>query len=71
MFAITQNKIHLLRWIYWVYDQCPILHTSGFTATWGRTLIDLMAGLKRQPVCILIKTDEARPSFCTLITEND
>ena len=58
LFTATQNKIHLLRWIYWIYDQYPVLHTSNLSKAWGSKVIDLMTRLKRQPVCILVKTDE-------------
>ncbi|RDB17279.1 hypothetical protein Hypma_001728 [Hypsizygus marmoreus] len=63
VFTATQNKIHLLRWVYWTYDQYPALHVWKFTKTWGRKLIDLMTSLKRQPVCILVRTDEINHLF--------
>ncbi|GLB39740.1 putative amino acid permease [Lyophyllum shimeji] len=63
VFTATQNKIHLLRWVYWVYDQYPRLHSWKLTKTWGCKLIDLMTSLKRQPVCILVKTDEINHLF--------
>lgn len=58
IFTATQNKIHLLRWAYWIYDQYPVLHVGTLTKTWGDRLITSMAHLKRQPVCIFVKTDE-------------
>ncbi|KAF8065050.1 amino acid permease-domain-containing protein [Lyophyllum atratum] len=63
IFTATQNKIHLLRWVYWIYDQYPSLHAWKLTKTWGSNLIDLMMNLKRQPVCILVKTDEINHLF--------
>ena len=66
VFTVIQNNIRFLWWIYWIYDQYPILHISKFTKTWGRDLIDLMTRLKRQPVCILVKTDEVCPLACFL-----
>lgn len=60
IFSATQNKVHLLRWVYWAYDQYPVLHRWGYTRSWGTRLIDLMTHLKRQPVCILVKSDEVR-----------
>ncbi|KAG5652646.1 hypothetical protein H0H81_004202 [Sphagnurus paluster] len=63
LFTTTQNKIHLLRWVYWTYDQYPCLHSLSPTKTWGTKLVDLMARLKRQPVCILVKTDEINHLF--------
>ncbi|KAG6917339.1 hypothetical protein DXG01_002910 [Tephrocybe rancida] len=63
VFTTSQNKIHLLRWVYWIYDQYPSLHTLKLTSTWGRRLIDLMTNLRRQPVCILVKSDEVNHLF--------
>jgi len=57
-FTTTQNKIHLLRWVYWIYDQYPILHRWKFSEAWDQKLISFMTSLRRQPVCILVKTDE-------------
>ncbi|KAJ7439001.1 amino acid permease-domain-containing protein [Mycena latifolia] len=54
VFAATQNKVGLLRAVYWAYDQYPALHRWA----WGAALVRVMARLKRQPVCILVKTDE-------------
>lgn len=58
IFSATQNKVRLLRWVYWLYDQCPSLHTNGFSNGWGQRLVKTITLMKRQPVCILIKTDE-------------
>lgn len=58
LFSATQNKTRLLRWFYWAYDQNPILHKWSLTRKWGDKLIKMMARLKRQPVCILAKSDE-------------
>ncbi|KAF9467230.1 amino acid permease-domain-containing protein [Collybia nuda] len=63
LFSITQNRIYLLRWIYWIYDQYPRLHVASPTRSWGDRLIALMVHLKRQPVCIFIKTDEINNLF--------
>ncbi|PPR03413.1 hypothetical protein CVT24_012708, partial [Panaeolus cyanescens] len=63
LFLATQNKIHLLRCIYWIYDQYPALHDWSLTKAWGTKLIDVMKKLKRQPVCILAKTDEINNLF--------
>ncbi|KNZ79290.1 hypothetical protein J132_03765 [Termitomyces sp. J132] len=63
VFTATQNKVHLLRWVYWMYDQYPYLHSSKLTRTWGTKLIDLMTSLRRQPVCILVKSDEVNHLF--------
>ncbi|KAG6902736.1 hypothetical protein C0995_012400 [Termitomyces sp. Mi166 len=58
IFKATQNKIHLLRWVYWIYDQYPYLHSLTLAETARDKLVDLMIHLKRQPVCILVKTGE-------------
>ncbi|KDR77023.1 hypothetical protein GALMADRAFT_425547 [Galerina marginata CBS 339.88] len=63
VFSATQSKVHLLRWLYWVYDQYPTLHEWKATKAWGEKLIRLMRNLKRQPVCILVKTDEINNLF--------
>ncbi|KAF9045413.1 AAAP amino acid permease [Panaeolus papilionaceus] len=63
LFLATQNKIHLLRCVYWMYDQYPALHDWTLTKTWGTKLINSMKRLKRQPVCILAKTDEINHLF--------
>ncbi|KAF5384450.1 hypothetical protein D9615_003405 [Tricholomella constricta] len=67
VFTTTQNKIHLLRWVYWTYDQYPCLHARKLTKTWGTKLVNLMTSLKRQPVCILVKTDEINHLFQMLL----
>ncbi|KAF7375410.1 Aaap amino acid permease [Mycena sanguinolenta] len=47
----------LMRAVYWIYDQYPVLHRCSGSKMWGKALVDAMARLKRQPVCILVKTD--------------
>ncbi|KAJ7613541.1 AAAP amino acid permease [Roridomyces roridus] len=54
----TQHQVQLLGIVYWVYDQYPTLHRWDASKTWGKWLVRLMARLKRQPICILVKTDE-------------
>ncbi|KAF8957524.1 AAAP amino acid permease [Flammula alnicola] len=68
LFSATQNKVHLLRWIYWVYDQYPVLHEWSATRTWGGKLINLMCSLRRQQVCILAKSDENEETSYLKIT---
>ncbi|KAF8902544.1 AAAP amino acid permease [Gymnopilus junonius] len=63
IFSATQSKVNLLRWLYWVYDQYPSLHEWKATRAWGEKLINLMRNLKRQSVCILVKTDEINNLF--------
>ncbi|KAJ7106514.1 amino acid permease-domain-containing protein [Mycena epipterygia] len=56
VFGATQNQVRLLRAVYWAYDQHPGLHHR--TSRWGTALVRIVARLKRQPVCVLAKTDE-------------
>jgi hypothetical protein len=53
VFTVTQNQVQLLRAVYWAYDQYP-----ARSKTWGAALVGVIARLKRQPVCILVRTDE-------------
>ncbi|KAF8635626.1 hypothetical protein AX15_000265 [Amanita polypyramis BW_CC] len=62
LFAM-QNKVQLLRYIYWLYDQYPVMHRWGLTESWGSKLIAGMKRLKNQPLCILTKTDEINRLF--------
>ncbi|KAH0831219.1 amino acid permease-domain-containing protein [Lanmaoa asiatica] len=62
-FSITDNKVAILRWAYWVYDQVPLLHQVRPTRDWGGALIRAMKKLKRQEVCLLVRTDEINQLF--------
>lgn len=57
-FLITHNKVRLIRWLYWGYDQTPFLHQWQWTRRRSDQLISTLSRLKRQPVCVLAKTDE-------------
>jgi len=57
-FTVTQNKSRFLGWVYWTYDQNPLLHTWQPTRRWGDRIIKMITRLRKQPVCILTKTDE-------------
>ena len=59
-FTVTQNKSRFLRWIYWTYDQHPLLHTWQPIRRCGVSIIKMITRLRKQPVCILTKTDEVR-----------
>ncbi|KAF9260746.1 AAAP amino acid permease [Marasmius fiardii PR-910] len=63
LFSTTQHKLHFLRWLYWTYDQYPTLHKWHFTKDWGQKLVNVFARLKRQAVCVLVKTDEINHLF--------
>jgi hypothetical protein len=58
LFSVTQKKSQILRWIYWTFDQNPRLHRLRFTEQWGTTLVSTMRTLRRQPVCVLVRTDD-------------
>ncbi|KAG1719182.1 amino acid permease-domain-containing protein, partial [Suillus lakei] len=60
LFYLSQNKVTMLLWIYWAYDQLPWLHRLQLTKGWGDGLIRRMRSLRRQEVCLLVKTDEVR-----------
>ncbi|KAF8128644.1 amino acid permease-domain-containing protein [Boletus edulis] len=62
-FSITDNKVAILRWVYWMYDQVPILHQLRPTQNWGSKLTHAMKRLKRQEVCLLVRTDEINQLF--------
>ncbi|KAF8843445.1 hypothetical protein BDN67DRAFT_945384 [Paxillus ammoniavirescens] len=62
-FSITSNKVGILRWVYWAYDQLPLLHRLRLTRNWGKALIDAMRTLKKQEVCLLVGTDEINQLF--------
>ncbi|KAK0194213.1 AAAP amino acid permease [Armillaria mellea] len=52
------KKAHLLRCIYWTYEQYPMLHRWNATRLWASRLMNIMTRLRRKPVCILAKSDE-------------
>ncbi|KAJ7054822.1 amino acid permease-domain-containing protein [Mycena amicta] len=55
VFGATQNQARMLRGVYWVYDQYPALHRFPQV---GDRMVRVMARLRRQPVCVLVKGDE-------------
>lgn len=63
LFYMSQNKVILLRWMYWAYDQLPWLHRLRLTKGWGDGLIRRMRSLRMQEVCLLVKTDEINNLF--------
>jgi len=58
VFTATQNKARILRWVYWTYDQNPVLHRWRLTRKWDNNLVKTIQRLRKQPVCILTKTDQ-------------
>ncbi|KZS91996.1 hypothetical protein SISNIDRAFT_474934 [Sistotremastrum niveocremeum HHB9708] len=63
VFIIGQNKIHIIRWLYWVYDQAPLLHHFRWSKGWGAWMIDRVRSMKQNTVCVMIKTDEIHQMF--------
>ncbi|KAI6126789.1 amino acid permease-domain-containing protein [Pisolithus sp. B1] len=60
---VIAGYLAILRWVYWTYDQIPLLHEWKLIRGWGTGLISLMRRLKRQEVCILVNTDEINYLF--------
>lgn len=58
-FYLTMKKGKMVRWFFWLYDQFPRFHRNA----WEERMVNLMRRLRRQPVCILAKTDEVRTSY--------
>lgn len=58
IFYGTMKKVHLVRWMFWLYDQSPFLHTMSGTKSWGDKMVAGVRRMRSQPVCLLIKTDE-------------
>jgi hypothetical protein len=61
LFSVTQKKARILHWIYWAYDQNPYLHSWRWSRRWGEVLVRIMRTARRQPVCVLTRTDEVKP----------
>lgn len=54
------RKVRVLRWIMWTYDQLPSLHQGYWFGGLEKKLAQLMRLLRRQSVCVMVKTDEVR-----------
>ncbi|KDQ56708.1 hypothetical protein JAAARDRAFT_157891 [Jaapia argillacea MUCL 33604] len=63
LFSACQNKGLFVRLFYWAYDQSPVMQTWSWTRPWSERLAKLMRRMRRQPVCILCKTDEINHLF--------
>ncbi|KAJ3557519.1 hypothetical protein NM688_g1433 [Phlebia brevispora] len=73
LFYVTMKKARVVHWILWLYDQMPYLHALAWTKRWGDRLTTVVRLLRRQPVCILVKTDEINILFHKLlyVTQNE
>ncbi|TFK19141.1 amino acid permease [Coprinopsis marcescibilis] len=66
LLAVTQNKVAILRWVCWGYDQwCNAVVEQGAVAQYpvGGKLVKVMTRLKRQVVCVCAKGDEINTLF--------
>jgi hypothetical protein len=63
MFALTQRKGRFLVGVLGAYDQAPLLHNLPIVKLWTDRTIAWISRLRRQPFCLLTKTDEVRVSF--------
>ncbi|KZT26173.1 hypothetical protein NEOLEDRAFT_1177956 [Neolentinus lepideus HHB14362 ss-1] len=63
LFYAAQNKGRFVRLMYWAYDQNVILHNWSYTRNWAERLTEVMMRMRRQPVCVLCKTDEINNLF--------
>lgn len=66
LLVVTQNKVAILRWVYWIYDQWHGFVNGRLEAEvvahqrTGGGLVKLMTKLRQQVVCICVKGDEVR-----------
>ena len=60
IFYATMKKVRLVHWALWIYDQLPGLHGRKWTRGYDAKLTEVVRILRRQPVCVLLKTDEVR-----------
>jgi hypothetical protein len=65
LFSANQKKSTILHGIYWMYDQNPRLHRLHLMEQWENTLVGIMQSLQRNPVCVLIRTDDVSPISIT------
>lgn len=60
IFFITMKKVRVLHAVLWAYDQYGVLTRLEWTKHWGEKMANAMRHLRKQPVCVLVKTDEVR-----------
>lgn len=53
-----------MRYMYWAYDQTPLLHKWRWSRRKTESLANAYRRHRRQPVCVLAKTDEVWNFFC-------
>lgn len=57
-FFISNKKTRIIQWSYWLYDQTPLLHKWRWAHRKSDVLVKTLKRLRRQPVCVLARTDE-------------
>ncbi|CAL1697829.1 unnamed protein product [Somion occarium] len=67
IFYVTMKKGRFVRWFLWIYDQSSSLNAFLWTKNWGHRMAKMMMHMRRQPVCLLVKTDEINRLFHKLL----
>ncbi|KLO06622.1 hypothetical protein SCHPADRAFT_923138 [Schizopora paradoxa] len=62
-FFVNSNKVQIIRYIYWAYDQTPLLHQWSWARRMSSIFMRLLTSLRQQPVCVLAKCDEIHHLF--------
>ncbi|THH31703.1 hypothetical protein EUX98_g2455 [Antrodiella citrinella] len=63
IFYATMRKVSIVRSMFWLYDQSPMLHIAPGTKSWGDMMTAAVKQMRRQSVCLLINTDEINRLF--------
>ncbi|KAI0790136.1 amino acid permease-domain-containing protein [Irpex lacteus] len=63
----TMKASRLIHAVLWLYDQSKYVRKAAWTRNWGVSLTTAMSHLRRQPVCILVKSDEINILFHKLL----
>ncbi|KAI0083586.1 amino acid permease-domain-containing protein [Irpex rosettiformis] len=66
-FYVTMKASRLVHTVLWLYDQSKFVRTAVWARSWGARLTTAMSHLRRQPVCILVKSDEINILFHKLL----
>lgn len=67
IFQLTLKKVRVLHGLLWAYDQYLVLSRRAWTRTCGAKMAAAVRHLRRQPVCVLVKTDEINVLFHKLL----
>ena len=63
VFYGTMKKVRLLHGLLWTYDQYAVLSRLSWTKHFGEKMATAVRHLRKQPVCVLVKTDEVGASL--------